>query len=428
MLICENGEVTSSTQTPLGRLVERHARRALDEALADTRVVLVNGARQSGKSTLVREAAREHGAAWFSLDRAATLDAALKDPTTFVRAANPMVIDEVQRAPSLLLAMKEVVDEDFVPGRFLLTGSARLLGLRSVPDALPGRMETIELWPLSQGEIDDRPDGFVESMFHSGPDLAYESSENRSGYIARIARGGFPEAMARTGKRRTRFLNEYIADVINRDVLQVSAIEKGSEMRRLITLLAGRSGQIVSPTNLSSSLGLSKQTTDRYLSILSEVFLIKLTPAWTSGATGRATHAPKLSFVDSGIATTLAGHNEARLEQIGSPLGGLLEGFVTMEIARQLTWTDEVIGLFHYRTRDQVEVDIVLENRRGDVVAVEVKSSATVGPGDFAGIRHLRGQLGDRLLAGVVLYLGHQTLSFGDRQVATPVSALWDAA
>jgi predicted AAA+ superfamily ATPase len=424
--LCQNGPMGTPSATPLGRLLDRHAEPVIDQALADTRVVLVNGARQSGKSTLVKQVARARGATWFSLDRAATLQAALHDPTTFVRAANPMVIDEVQRAPGLLLAMKEIVDEDFVPGRFLLTGSARLLGLRSVPDTLPGRMETIELWPLSQGEIDAAPDGFVAAVFRDGPDRRYQSDEPREGYIRRIARGGFPEAVARTGRRRTRFLTAYVADLLNRDVLQVSAINKSAQMRRLVTLLAGRNAQVVSPTSIGSALGLPKQTVDRYLTILAEVFLIKLTPAWSASVAGRATHAPKLSFVDSGIATALAGHDEESLGRLGGPLGPLLEGFVTMEVARQLTWCDQDIDLVHYRTRDQVEVDIVLVNRRGEAVAIEVKSSATVGPGDFAGIRHLQRRLGDNLIAGLVLYLGHQTLSFGDRQLAMPVSALWE--
>jgi len=409
----------------MGRLVVRHAEMAVREALCDTRVVLVNGARQCGKSTLVAQLARERGAQWFSFDRADTLRAAVSDPTTFVRAANPMVIDEVQRVPQILLAIKEVVDGEYVPGRFLLTGSARLLGLRSVPDALPGRMETVELWPLSQGEIDGAPDGFVDAVFRDGPAVRYGGDEDRDGYLRRIVRGGFPAAVARDGRRRTRFLESYLADLVNRDVLQVSAIEKGDHMRSLITLLAGRCGQVVSATHLSSALGLSKQTVDRYLGILREVFLIKLIPAFSRSTTARAVRAPKLAFVDSGLAAALVGHDETSLRKVTSPLGGLLESFVAMEIARQLTWASQTIDLFHYRTRDGVEVDLVLANRRGQVVAVEVKASATASPDDFRGIRHLRDRLGDDLLVGIVLYLGHQTLPFGDRLLALPVSALW---
>ncbi|MCL2467994.1 MAG: ATP-binding protein [Micrococcales bacterium] len=387
--------------------------------------MLVNGARQCGKTTLVAQLARERGAQWFSFDRADTLQAARHDPTTFVRAANPMVIDEVQRVPQILLAIKEAVDGDYNPGRFLLTGSARLLGLRSVPDVLPGRMETVELWPLSQGEIDDAPDGFVDAVFRDGPTVRHDSDEDRDGYLRRIVRGGFPGAVAREGRRRTRFLESYVADLVNRDVLQVAAIEKGDRMRSLITLLAGRCGQVVSATALASALGVSKQTVDRYLAILQEVFLVKLLPAYSRSTTARATRAPKLAFVDSGLAAVLVGHDETSLHKVTSPLGGLLESFVAMEIARQLTWASQTVDLFHYRTRDGVEVDLVLADRRGQVVAVEVKASATASPDDFRGVRHLRERLGDDLRVGVVLYLGQQTLSFGDRLVALPVSALW---
>ena len=414
--------------SPLGRILDRHAARPLREALADTRVVLVNGARQSGKSTLVARLAQERGAEWFSLDRAATVQAARRDPTAFVRAANPMVVDEIQRAPELLLAIKEVVDGGFEPGRFLLTGSARVLGLRNLPDTLPGRMETIELWPLSQGEIDQQPDGFVDAAFRDGPELAHQSTEDRGGYVARLVRGGFPEAVARAGRRRTRFLESYVADLVNRDVTQLSAIENGRQLRQLITLLAGRVGQVVNTSNLSANLGLPRSTVDRYLSLLEEVFLIKRIPAWSRGATARATHAPKLAFVDSGVAAMLLGQDETSLGRITSELGGVLESFVAMEIARQLTWAGQTIELSHYRTKDKVEVDIVLENRRGQVVGIEVKAAATVRDTDFGGLRHLRTRLGDDFLAGFVLHLGEQTLPFGDRMRAVPADALWRLA
>jgi predicted AAA+ superfamily ATPase len=422
-----DGMVTLA-QSPMGRIVPRHASAAVAEALADTRVVLVNGARQVGKSTLVSQLARERDARWFTFDRPEVAQAALRDPASFVRAADHMVIDEVQRVPTILLAIKEVVDQGYVPGRFLLTGSARLLGLRSVPDTLPGRMETIELWPLSQGEIDSEPDGFVAAAFRDGAALRISSDLSRDDYIARLVRGGFPGAVARDGRRRARFLESYVADLLNRDVLQVSAIEHADKMRALVTLLAGRNGQIVSLTNLSDGLGVSKQTVERYIGILREVFLVKLLPAFSRGSTARAIRSPKVIFVDSGIAAVMAGQDEAGLRKITSVLGGLLEGFVAAEIARQLTWADRAIDLYHYRTRDGVEVDLVLQSRSGQVVAIEVKSSTSVGAHDFRGIRHLRDRLGDDLVVGVVLYLGGTTLSFGDRLLAMPVSALWQAS
>ena len=277
----------------------------IHESLTDTRVVLVNGARQGGKSTLAAGLASQVGAEWFSLDRAATLQAAKQDPISFVRQAPRMVIDEVQRAPELFLAMKELVDAQPTPGRFLLTGSARVLGLRGLPDTLPGRMETIELWPFSQGEIDGQPDGLVQALFERGPQVRHTSKETRTGYVHRIARGGFPEAVRRDPSRRRRFHTNYVADLINRDVMQLSTIERGQQLRTLVNLVAARSGQIASAHGLARSLSLAPTTVQNYLSLLEEVYLIRRLPAWSRNLATRQTAMPKFAFVDSGVATSL---------------------------------------------------------------------------------------------------------------------------
>ncbi|WP_407561348.1 ATP-binding protein [Streptomyces sp. 184] len=415
-------------ESPIGHILPRRAATAVEEALADTRVVLVNGARQCGKSTLVAQIGHAHGAEWRSLDRAATRQAAAFDPTEFVAGSVPLVIDEVQRVPELLLAIKEAVDADGRPGRFLLTGSARVLHLRSVPDALPGRMETIELWPLSQGEIDGRPDGFVDAVFAVGPELRHTSTETRTGYIDRLTRGGFPEAVARPPRRRARFLDSYVGDLINRDVIQLSEIERGPEMRALTRLTAARSGQLLVPGTLGNELGLPQPTIKRYLGLLEEVFLVKRIPAWSRNLSTRAVGTAKAAMVDSGIAANLLGLDAAALAQPAGPLGGLLEGFVAMEIARQLTWAAQPVEMYHYRTKDKVEVDIVLEDRRGRVVAIDVKAASTVRAEDFRGLRHLADRLGDDLLTGIVLYTGQQTLPFGPRFRAVPLSALWETS
>ncbi|MFC7623159.1 ATP-binding protein [Microlunatus sp. GCM10028923] len=417
--------MTPALHSPVGRILPRHASSLVQEALADTRVVLVNGARQSGKSTLVIQVSGRTSE-WRSLDRPSIRRAAEADPTTFVREEGMLVIDEVQRVPELLLAIKEVVDLDTRPGRFLLTGSARLLSLRSIPDALPGRMETIELWPLSQGEIDERPDGFVDAVFELGPELRHQSALDRNSYIDRIVRGGFPEAIARTGRRREAFFDNYIADLVNRDVIQISEIERVPELRTLISMLAAQSGQLLVPGTLASRLGLPQSTVSRYLALLEEVFLIKRIPAWSRNLSARAVSTAKIALVDSGIAANLLGQDALGLRRPDSQIGGLLEGFVAMEIARQLTWSRTRAELFHYRTKDKVEVDLVLEDRRGRAVAIEVKASATVRAEDFKGINHLETRLGDDLIAGIVFYTGSETLSFGHKKRAVPISALWE--
>lgn len=412
-----------------GRVRGRHAEIAVREALADTRVVLVNGARQSGKSTLLRQVARSDAAEWRDLDAPLVRQAALADLTGFVDFPRMMVIDEIQRVPDLLLPIKVRVDADPRPGQFLLSGSARVLGLRALPDALPGRMETIELWPFSQGEIDDAPDGFIDAIFALGPELRHASRVGRAEYADRVVRGGFPEAVARSNaKRRQRFHDSYVADLITRDVKQLSEIERTTEMRRLVRLLAARSGQPLVASSVGSETGLSQATTLRYISLLEEVFLIKRVPAWSGNAGNRATKIPKVVFTDSGIAANLLGADSGSLIRPGGAIGPLLEGFVLMELARQLTWSDTRAELFHYRTRDMVEVDAVLESRQGQVIGIEVKAASTVGADDFRGLRHLAERVGDDFVAGIVLYTGQQTLPFGPKLRAMPAAALWEAA
>lgn len=421
--------MTSIHESPIGRLLPRHVASAVGEALLDTRVVLVNGARQSGKTTLVRVVAEGRSATWRSLDQLAMRTAATADPAGFVDGKGPMVIDEIQRVPELLLAIKQEVDTHPAPGRFLLTGSARVLGLRGLPDALPGRMETIELWPFAQGEIDGRPDRFVDAAFALGPDLRHDSDITRRQYAERLVRGGFPEAVAReVPRRRERFLNSYASDLMAREVAELSEIERTAEMRILMRLLAARSGQLLVAASLGNAARLPARTIGRYLGLLEEVFLIKRVPAWSRNLNTRATGTPKVAMVDSGVAANLLGFDAERLLEPGSPFGQLLEGFVAMELARQLTWSEELADLYHYRTRDQVEVDVVLENRRGQVVGIEVKASSTVRAEDFRGLHHLKTRLGSDFVVGVVFYTGQHSLAFGDRMRAMPVSALWRAA
>ena len=389
--------------------------------------MLVTGARQCGKSTLVRLVAKNSPAEWRDLDRATTRQAAISDPTGFVAYPELVVIDEIQRVPELLLAIKAEVDDDPRPGRFLLTGSARVLGLKDLPDTLPGRSETVELWPFSQGEIDGETDQFVDAVFRDGAALRYQSSLSRRDYAERLVRGGFPEAVQRPdSRRRERFFDSYVSDLIARDVSQLSEIERPAQMRVLLRLIAARSGQLLVGNALSNAAGISTATTHRYISLLEEIFLIKRIPAWSRNLSSRATGTPKVALVDSGIAASLLGADARNLIRPDGQLGSLLEGFVLMELARQLTWSRERAELFHYRTKDGVEVDAVLENRQGQVVAIEIKAASTVRADDFRGLHHLSDRLHDDFLAGIVLYTGSQTLPFGPRMRAVPVSALWN--
>ncbi|MCL2490785.1 MAG: ATP-binding protein [Propionibacteriaceae bacterium] len=405
--------------------IPRHAEALVEQALADTRVVLVNGARQCGKSTLARRVAARHDGQWLSFDNPQTLAQAHFDPVSLVTSDRLVIIDEVQRYPEILLTIKQIVDEHPRPGSFLITGSAHVMGLRSVPDTLPGRVETIELWPFSQGEIDGTPDGFIDVAFQYPRELTATSDLGRADYAERIARGGFPEAIGRTERRRASFLSNYVADLVNRDVTQVAEIQRGMEFRQILNLLAGQTSGLLVPANLAMATGLSKTTVSRYLAVMAEVFLTKITPAWSRGTTGRTTKTPKLQFVDSGVAVRLAGHDSRSLLRQDAPIGPMLESFVAMELARQATWSQTAVQLFHYRTKDGQEVDILLQDALGRTIGIEVKASSTVRGDDFRGLSHLAQRLGDDFLAGVVLYTGGVTSRFGDRLVAMPVSALW---
>jgi predicted AAA+ superfamily ATPase len=416
----------NAVMQPPQDLVPRKAQGLVAEALGDTRVVTLNGARQTGKSTLARLAAQtSQGAVVRLLDDPATFRAAHDDPADFVDHDGLMVIDEVQLAPELFRSIKVAVDTDPRPGRFLLTGSAQVLALRQLPDALPGRMEIIELWPFSQGEIDHGPDAFIDAAFANGPAMARTSGLRKRDYLERIVRGGYPEAIRRSPRRRSAFFESYLTNLIERDIQELAAIERRGDLRRLLALLAGRSGGLLVPAALSAESGIPRTTLSRYLELLTAIFLIKQIPAWSAGPTGRAVGTPKLAFVDVGIATHLLGQDVARLAEPDGAAGPMVENFVLMELARQLTWCSERARLYHYRTKDQVEVDAVLETPDGRVVAIEVKAGATVRSEDLAGLRHLAQRLGPRFVAGYVLYTGQQTLPFGDRIRALPIDVLW---
>jgi uncharacterized protein len=402
--------------------VPRRAEELVSEALSDTRVVIINGARQVGKSTLA-ERVLHKAPRWQArfLDDPQTRLAAESDPVGFLDFDGLMLIDEVQRVPGLWLAIKNSVDRDPTPGRFILTGSARLLALQSLPDALPGRSETVELWPLSQGEIDGEPDGFVDAVFGTDTGLTARVTQLRRGdYQSRIGRGGYPAALQRdTPRRRDRFFSSYLNDIIVRDVQQVADIERAADMRRLIVLLAGRCGNMLNMSKLASELTISEPTVRRYVQILETIYLIQLIPAWSSGATGRVTRAPKLMFVDSGLASSLQAPRT--IEQYG----GLTENFVMGELARQLTWSETPAALYHYHDRDGHEVDAVLEDNSGRVVGIEVKSAQSVRSEELTGLRYLKQKLGSRMHAGYVLDCGTESLSFGHGLGCLPISSLW---
>lgn len=410
--------------------IPRRATHLVEDALRDTRVVTINGARQVGKSTLSKTVLRDHpGSRERRLDDATDREAAISDPTRFVSHNGLLAIDEIQRVPDLILSIKAEVDRDPSPGRFLLTGSSRLLGLRSLPDALVGRMETIELWPFSQGELERTNEQFIDRIFDEDTgwlaNISGSGKETRDGYIERSLRGGFPEAVARIGVRRSRFFDSYVNDLIDRDVTQLAEIERRSDLRRFVQLLASSMAQPIKIDRLAGLVGLPARTAERYMTLFEEVFLVKRIEGWSSSATRRAQKMRKLLFVDTGLGAHLLGHSAKRIQRSDDLTGPLVENFVIGEIARQITWSDTRVELFHYRTSDHVEVDVVLQAGDGQIVGIEIKAAQTARRDDFSGLRHLQARLGDRFSLGLVLYAGKTTSFFDERLVAAPIDLLW---
>ena len=409
-------------------MIKRHLLSHLLEALSDTPVVLLNGPRQSGKSTLAQwVASHEHPARYLTLDDATTLAAAQSDPQGFLAGfEGPVVIDEIQRAPELFLAIKAQVDRNRRPGRFLLTGSADVLLLPRLAESLAGRMEILALWPFSQGEIEKIQEGFIDAIFSRTIPQAQYSQLQWSKMIQRILRGGYPEILVRqTESRQAAWFGSYIATILQRDVRNITHIEGLTALPRLLALLAARAASLVNFSELSRTSTIPQSTLKRYMAILETTFLLQIIPAWSGNLSKRLVKAPKLVIGDTGLMTYLLGLNEERLLRDPILAGHVLENFVIMELKKQLGWNQTKAQLFHFRTQTGREVDIVLEDLSGRVIGIEVKSSAGVTADDFKGLRMLHETIGKRFLRGIVLYAGPDFIPFGSELYALPIGALW---
>jgi hypothetical protein len=409
------------------RLVSRHARRTLLEALAESRAVALLGARQVGKSTLAQElATNDFPARYISLDDEVIAGAARADPRGFIAEVDgPTVIDEIQRAPGLLLAIKQRVDGNQARGQFLLTGSANILTLPTIADALPGRVEYVNLWPFSQGELHGIREGFIDALLNGEFPKLSQAPVGRRAIAQMLATGGYPALQVRSVRGRVRFFSSYLASIIDRDLPDVAGVRNAHDVERLLHVVAARSAALTSFHRMGVELGGNTNTVRHHTKILEDLFLIRRLKPWYTNLGSRQVKTAKLHVVDSGLLAFLIGANEQRITTDGTVAGMMLESFVAMELLRQSDWLDEPVSLYHYRDKQQREVDIVIERYSGEVVGVEVKASATVRGADFAGLRYLRDKLGDRFRGGVALYLGSDTIPFGDRLAAVPLSGLW---
>ena len=408
-------------------MIDRHAIRRLLDGLRDTPVVYLQGARQTGKSTLVRNiAGQHHPAPYLTLDTAAVLAAAQDDPEGFIAGLDrPVVIDEVQRAPALALAIKAAVDARRRPGQFLLTGSASVMSLPRLSESLAGRMELHTLWPFSQGELSGVRETFIDRMFAAKLLTPETAPDTESALIERICKGGYPEIHARRSSvRRRAWFDSYVDAVLQRDVRDLANIERLSEIPRLLALSASRVGQLVSYADLARTLAIPQTTLKRYMALMEMTFLVRLLPAWFSNIGKRLTKAPKLLLADTGLLVHLLDVDADRLRRDRTLLGHVLENFVAMELIKQLGWSERRCKLFHFRTESGAEVDLVLEDRAGRLVGIEVKCTASLRRRDFRGLEALAEAAGRRFVRGAILYTGATAVPFARDLHALPISQL----
>lgn len=409
-------------------VLDRAIAPALLSALVDTPVAVLNGARQVGKTTLVARLSYPGSTEVVSLDDAANRDAARDDPRAFIqRPVDTLVIDEAQLEPSLFRAIKAEVDRDRRPGRFLLTGSARLLLAPDMADALVGRVEILELWPFSQGEFAGHVDGFVDRLFTTPRDLIRTSDFRRSDMVGRIAAGGFPAIMSRTPARRRPWFDNYLTTAAQSVIREITAIERLAEIPRLLRLCAARTSTELNVTAIANELSIPARTTDGYLALLEAAFLIHRLPAWSTNLSSKVIRTPKLVVSDSGLACHLLGVNGTTLDRPDGPLGPLVETFVANEIRKQLSWSAEAPTLWHFRDRNGAEVDLVLEHPDGRICGIEAKATSTPRSEHLRGLRYLADRLGDRFQFGVLLTAAPEATPFGPKLAALPISSLWSS-
>jgi predicted AAA+ superfamily ATPase len=407
-------------------LYPRFVRSRLEEALEDTPVVLVHGPRQCGKTTLARMVGDAAGYEYITFDDDVQLAAAQADPVGFVAdLTDRTVLDEVQRVPALFLSLKTAVDRDRRPGRFILTGSANVLLVPKLADSLAGRMEILRLHPLAQDELAGQASRFIDALFAAR--FQNQSFERLGhGLAERVVAGGYPAALLRAkAKRRAAWYRDYIETLVQRDVRDLARISALGSLPRLLQLAAGQTARLVNVAEMASAFQLSRPTIRDYVVLLERIFLLEHLQPWHSNRLRRLIKTPKLHLGDTGLASALLGVDTEFLLKDRAMLGQLLETFVFQELKRQASWSDMPVQLYHFRDKDGVEVDIVLE-KAGTVAGIEIKAAATVMKKDFRGLKKLREANGERFAAGVVVYDGEHVVGFGEKLYAVPIRALWE--
>lgn len=410
------------------QLYPRYAEPHLIEALADSPAVLIYGPRQCGKTTLAQRVGERLGYAYINFDDDVARGAGEADPAGFVAdLPDRVILDEVQRVPTLFAAIKTAIDRKRSPGRYILTGSANVLLVPRLADSLAGRLEMLRLHPLAQCELEQRETGFLDTLFASG--FKTRIGERLAGELAeRIVAGGYPAALARkAGRRRATWYRDYLDALVQRDVRDLTRISALDSLPRLLALAAAQTARLLNISDLAAPFHLTRPTIRDYVTLLERVFLLETLPPWHSNRLSRLIKTPKLHLGDTGLAAALLGINATALTADRSMLGQMLETFVFQELRRQASWHNESLQFFHFRDKDGAEVDIVIERGARMLAGVEVKAGATVTTADFRGLRKLKQAAGSRFAGGVVLYDGETCASFGEGMHAVPLRGLWES-
>lgn len=408
-------------------LFERPIRQLVIEALNDTRIVFVAGARQVGKTTLASAVARsDFPMPAYTLDDGPTREAAARDPAGFVAGLGRRAfIDEIHRVPGLLLELKKAVDVDRTPGRFLITGSANVLASQRIRDALPGRIDAIRMWPLAQTEIWRGALNVVDELLAARPPLVTGAEVGHRAFSSVAVEGGFPEARVRpAGRRRTRWFSNYVNSTLDRDLREIADARRVDDVGRLLRLLATQSANLLNYRAVAQRLDMDPKTAKAYVALLEQMFLVQRLPAWRPGLGARESSTPKIYVCDAGLLAYLLGADARRCETDDQVTGKICETFVATELLKHASWAEDEVRVHHYQ-RDREDVDLVIENRRGEIAAVEVKARASLSPKDWRGLGKLRDARGAQFKSGIVVYSGDRTIPLGDRLWAVPYAGLW---
>ncbi|MYB34379.1 MAG: ATP-binding protein [Gammaproteobacteria bacterium] len=407
----------------------RFVKKRIERALSDTRVVLLSGPRQSGKTTLaldISTGTRQY----LTMDNDITRRLAIEDPIGLIRGLNRVTIDEIQKAPALLSAIKQSVDFDPVPGKFLLTGSTNFMATPDLPDSLAGRIEIIPILPISQAEIIGKPSTFIDDAFAGQVPQAKHVMFGDE-LIETVLSGGYPEPLGRKEwVRKQDWYSNYLDSLIERDLRDLGRLDQVSIMPKLISVLAEYSGQLVNYSNVGKAIGLNHVSAKKYIQVLERLYLVKLLHPWFKNRLKRQIKSPKLQFLDSGLLATIRKASLHNIQKDKSSFGPILETFVYSEIMKISTWSEQRCSFYHYRDKDRNEVDFVIENQNGEIVGIEVKSSATVSPKDFSGLKKLREACGDKFMQGLILFDHDQgtPIPYKESFYAVPISVLWNTS